>query len=98
MPQELQLHDEDGGGDARCVHCGAPAAGPCARCDCPVCGDCSVLTEGGARTYAICVRCDGRAGRSLRGAWLTVLAWVMGPLLALAAAVLLLAWITGRGR
>ena len=53
-----------------------------------------MLTEGGARVYAICTRCDGRAGRSLRGAWLTVAAWVLGPLVALAAAVLLLAWIT----
>jgi len=96
VPPELLLHDDDGDGDARCVHCGAPAAGPCARCDCPVCGDCSVLTDGGARVYAICKRCDRRAGRSLRGASLTVAAWVLGPLVALAAAVLLLAWITGR--
>lgn len=92
------LHDDDGDGDARCVHCGAPAAGPCARCDCPVCGDCSVLTEGGARVYAICMRCEKRAGRSLRSAWLMVATWVLGPLFALAAAVLLLAWITGFGK
>jgi hypothetical protein len=92
------LHDDDDGGDAICVHCGAPAAGPCARCDCPVCGNCSVLTEGGARVYAICVRCDRRAGRSLRGPWLTVIGWVVGPLLALVVAVLLLAWITGGTR
>ena len=92
------LHDDDGGGDAACVHCGEPAAGPCARCDCPVCGNCSVLTEGGARIYAICIRCDGRAGHSLRRAWLTVFAWVLAPLVALAAAVLLLAWITGGSR
>jgi hypothetical protein len=78
------------------VHCGAVAVGPCARCDHPVCGDCCVLTEGGARVYAICVACDRRAGRSLRRAWLMVIAWVVGPLLALAAAVLLLAWISGQ--
>ena len=51
-------------------------------------------TEGGARVYAICVRCEKRAGNSLRPAWLTVLGWVLGPLAILAAAVLLLAWIT----
>ena len=78
------------------MHCGALAAGPCARCDCPVCGNCSVLTEGGTRVYAICIACDRRAGRSLRRAWLTVIAWVVGPLLALAGAVLLLAWISER--
>jgi hypothetical protein len=48
--------------------------------------------------YAICIRCDRRAGRSLRGAWLTVLAWVLAPLVAQAAAVLFLAWVTGEGR
>jgi hypothetical protein len=89
---ELQLHDEDG--DARCVHCGAPAVGPCARCDAPVCGDCCVLSEGGARVYAICVACERRGGRSLARGWLVVLGWVAGPLLVLAAAVLALAWIT----
>ena len=60
---ELQLHDEDG--DARCVHCGATAIGPCASCDRPVCGDCCVLTEGGARVYAICLGCNRHSGRSL---------------------------------
>ncbi len=94
MTGQLQLQDDDG--DARCVHCGAVAAGPCARCDAPVCGNCSVLTDGGARVYAICIGCDGRSGRSLRRAWLTVIGWVVAPLLALAAAVLLLAWITHR--
>jgi hypothetical protein len=48
--------------------------------------------------YAICTRCEKRAGRSLRGAWLIVATWVLGPLFALAAAVLLLAWMTGFGR
>jgi hypothetical protein len=91
---ELQLHDEDG--DARCVHCGAAAVGPCASCDRPVCGDCCVLTEGGAKVYAICLSCDKRAGRSLRAAWRTVALWAIGPLLVLAAAVALLAWITNR--
>ena len=94
MTGELQLHDEDG--DARCVYCGAQAVGPCARCASPVCGSCCVLTEGGARVYAICIACDRRSGRSLRRAWLTVILWVAGPLVTLALAVLLLAWLTGK--
>jgi hypothetical protein len=56
------------------------------------------LTEGGARLYAICVKCDRRAGRSLTRGWLAVLGWVLGPLLALAAAVFFLAWLTGYNR
>ena len=94
MTGELQLHDEDG--DARCVHCGATAIGPCASCNRPVCGDCCVLTEGGARVYAICLGCNRHSGRSLRRAWLMVVAWVMGPLLILALAVVLLSWLTNR--
>ena len=90
MSGGLQLVGDDG--DAHCVHCGEVAVGPCARCDRPVCGDCCVLTEGGARTYAICIACDGRAGHSLRRDWLTVVAWVAGPLVLLAIAVAALAW------
>jgi len=94
VTSELALHGEEP--DARCVHCGRLAVGPCARCDAPVCGDCCVLTEGGARIYAICKGCEGQSGRSLRRAWLTVATWVAGPLALLALAVLLLAWISGR--
>jgi hypothetical protein len=94
VTSELALHGEEP--DARCVHCGALAIGPCARCDAPVCGDCCVLTDGGARTYAICIGCEKRAGRSLRRAWLMVATWIAGPLVALALAVLALAWISGR--
>jgi hypothetical protein len=61
-----------------------------------VCGECCVLTEGGARTYAICIGCEKGGGRSLRRGWLTVAGWVAGPLVALAVAVLALAWITDR--
>jgi hypothetical protein len=87
----------DGGGSvARCVRCGAVAAGPCARCHAPVCGDCCVLTEGGARTWAICFACEDRGGRSLQRAWLTVIAWIVVPILALAGVVALLAALTGR--
>jgi hypothetical protein len=55
-----------------------------------------VLTEGGARVWAICLACEDRGGRSLRGGWLMVLGWVAGPILILAAAVALLAWLTAR--
>ena len=79
--------------EVRCFLCGAPAAGPCARCRRPVCGDCSVLTEGGATTFAICTACDRRGGRSLGRPWLSVLGLLGGivalALLALAALVLL---------
>lgn len=78
------------GGPARCVHCGALAAGPCARCRRPVCGDCCVLTEGGARVWAICSSCEERGGRSLTRGWLTVLAWIAVPILGLAALVTVL--------
>jgi hypothetical protein len=94
VTSELALHGEEP--DARCVHCGRPAAGPCARCEAPVCGGCSILTEGGARIYAICLGCDGQAGHSLRRAWLTVAKWVAGPLVVLALAVFVLAWISSQ--
>ena len=84
------------GGDgpvARCVRCGAVAVGPCATCKSPVCGDCCVLTEGGARVWAICLACERRGGTSLRGAWFSLLAWIALPLGALAALVALLAWL-----
>jgi hypothetical protein len=93
VTSELLLHGDDEP-DARCAFCGKLAVGPCARCDAPVCGDCCVLTDGGARVYAICLGCDRRGGRSLRRAWLTVGAWIAGPLVALTLAVLLLAWIS----
>jgi hypothetical protein len=74
----------------RCVHCGVQAVGPCARCHSPICGDCCVLTEDSARTWAICLRCERRAGKSLAGGWLHVALWIGGPILALAAAIALL--------
>ena len=90
MPDLLSSGDPP---DAHCT-CGALAAGPCARCHTPVCGDCCVLTEGGASTWAICLRCDVRSGRSLRGPWLTVAGWLLVPLLLLAIAVALLSLAT----
>jgi hypothetical protein len=87
----------DGGGSpARCIRCGASAVGPCARCREPVCGDCCVLTEGGARIWAICLSCEDRGGRSLRSGWARVIGWIAAPILALALLVVLLAWLTGR--
>jgi hypothetical protein len=85
---ELLVHSDDG--DARCVHCGALAVGPCARCESPVCGDCCVLTTGGANVYAICLGCNARAGKDLRRGWLTVIGWFLTPILGLAAAIFLL--------
>lgn len=81
------------GAIARCALCGAAAAGPCARCRSPVCGDCCTLTDGGATTWAICLRCERRGGASLRPAWLGLLGWLGLILLALAgvAALLVLA-------
>lgn len=95
MPGLIE-HDFDGERDARCVHCGARAAGPCARCDRPVCGDCSVLTEGGVRTYAICIACNRAVGPSLARSWLTVIYWVALPLGALFVLVALLALLVPR--
>ena len=86
----LQGHD-DGGGYERCAHCGALAVGPCARCQVPVCGDCCVLTEGGTRTFAVCLGCERRAGRSLTSGWLGVIGFVLVPIVGLAVALVLLA-------
>lgn len=87
-----------GGGPAaaRCVRCGALAAGPCARCHEPVCGDCCVLTEGGARVWAICLACEDKGGRSLRSGWITVIGWIAGPIVGLALLVALLAALAGK--
>lgn len=89
-----QQHGDDG--FEHCVHCGALAAGPCARCRLPICGGCCVLTERGAGVWAICTSCDSRGGRDLRRAWFTVIGWILGPLLVLLAAVLLLSWWSQR--
>jgi fatty acid desaturase len=61
-----------------------------------VCGDCCVLTEGGARVWAICLGCEARRGRSLRRAWLRFLLWLALPLAALAFIVALLEWLSLR--
>ncbi|MGO8998197.1 MAG: hypothetical protein ACLQVI_33165 [Polyangiaceae bacterium] len=88
MTGDLQHIDDDSG--ARCVHCGAQAAGPCASCHAPVCGDCSTLTQGGVRVWAICIACERRRGRSLSGAWTGLLLWLTAILVGLALVVWLL--------
>jgi hypothetical protein len=75
---------------ARCSHCGAIAAGPCARCRRPTCGDCCELTEGGATKFAVCLACVKRGGKSLTGAYAGLLSWLGGIILALAAIAALL--------
>jgi hypothetical protein len=92
---DLLSHGDDDG-LAHCVHCGALAAGPCARCGRPVCGDCCVLTEGGASLWAVCTTCDRRGGRSLRSGWIAALVWLVLPLVALAGLVTALEWAFGR--
>ena len=89
---ELQTVGDDG--PERCAFCGADAAGPCASCRRSVCGDCCTLTEGGAQTWAICLDCDRRKGRSLGGAWRGLGIWLIGILIALAAIVALLEWLS----
>ena len=89
------LRSDGDGPVARCARCGREAAGPCARCHTPVCGDCCVLTEGGARVFAVCLGCEDRGGRSLRPAWGAFLAWLAIPMVALAGLVVLLYWLRG---
>jgi hypothetical protein len=57
-----------------------------------VCGDCSTLTEGGVRVWAICLGCADRKGRKLTSAWRGLLLWLAALLVALA----LVTWILGR--
>ncbi len=86
---------DDGGGFVHCAGCGALAAGPCARCQKPVCGDCCVLTTGSAAPWAICHACSQREGRSMRRGWLTVLGWVLKPILLLLGVYVGLWWLFG---
>ena len=85
-----QLRSVSDDGPAPCVVCGAQAVGPCARCRSPVCGDCCVLTEGGAKVWAICLRCERRGGKSLRSGWSLVAMWLLLPLLGLGLLVVLI--------
>jgi hypothetical protein len=61
-----------------------------------VCGDCCVLTEGGARVWAICFACEERQGRSLGRRWLGFLLWLTLPLAGFALVVVGLTLLFGR--
>jgi hypothetical protein len=90
-----QLQVAGDGPVERCRICRRrPAAGPCARCKAPVCGDCSVLSEGGATTFAICVAC-AEGGRDLQRPWLGLALWIGGIVLALVAIAALLVLARG---
>jgi hypothetical protein len=78
---------------ARCSHCGATAAGPCARCHRPTCSDCCELTEGGATTFAVCLACVKRGGNSLAGAYRDLLLWLAAGIVGLAAIAAILAML-----
>ncbi len=94
MAGGLQTFDDDG--TERCFFCRADAAGPCASCGRSVCGDCCTLTEGGARTWAICLECDRKKGRSLSGAWGGLGLWLVAILVGLAVIVGVLEWLFAR--
>lgn len=94
MTGQLQRVGDDG--PLRCSFCSNDAAGPCASCEAPVCGDCCTLTEGGAKTWAICLDCDRKKGRSLGRAWGSFGTFLIGILVVLAAAVAIMAWLSDR--
>ncbi len=92
MGGQLEIAGVDG--PERCSFCSNEAVGPCASCARPVCGDCCTLTEGGVRTWAICLECDRKKGRSLTSAWGSLGVFLVGILVVLAAAVALMAWLS----
>ena len=55
-----------------------------------------MLTEGGAQVWAICLNCERTKGRSLGGRWGSFGLWLVGLLVAMAAIIALLEWLTGR--
>jgi hypothetical protein len=86
---DLLLAEHDPG-PARCVDCGAEAAGPCARCRAPLCADCCVVVTGSARAYALCRRCPDGTAHALASGWRAVLGWLAIPILGLALLAFLL--------
>ena len=82
-----------GAGPARCKLCGAEAAGPCVRCRAMVCADCCELTEGGAGTFALCLTCVKRGGKSFGAGWLGLVAWLGPIVLGILAIAVALAWL-----
>jgi hypothetical protein len=53
-----------------------------------------VLTSGGAQPWAICHACN-EGGASLSRGWVTVLGWLIKPMLVLLALYVLLYWLFG---
>lgn len=49
-----------------------------------------MLTEGGAKLWAICLRCERRGGKSLGSGWSVVGLWLFGILVVLGAIVVLI--------
>lgn len=78
------------------MHCGAPAAGPCASCHEPVCGNCCTLTEGGTKVWAICLDCDWRGGRTLKFAWRGFLLWLLAIVAVMALVAVVIGWLEAR--
>lgn len=89
-----QLQHSGGDGAERCSFCSREAAGPCASCRRPVCGNCCTLTEGGVKTWAVCLECDRTKGRSLTSAWRSFGTFLVAILVVMAAIVALLAWLS----
>ena len=92
MSGGLQHSGDDG--VERCAFCPRDAAGPCASCRRSVCGDCCTLTEGGVKTWAVCLECDRKKGNSLASAWGGLGTMLIGILVLLAAVVALLGWLS----
>lgn len=57
-----------------------------------------MLTEGGLKVYAICLACEDRRGRSLKGdaGWGGFLRWLLVPLLGLFILVALLTYLDAK--
>jgi hypothetical protein len=80
---------------ATCVGCGVQAVGPCARCHAPLCGDCCIISEGGAKKWAVCASCADKGASSLSSGWTNLVLWIMAPIAALALLIWLLETIAG---
>ena len=52
-----------------------------------------MLTDGGAKVWAVCLRCEKKGGKSLSSGWLAVLSWIALPTLGLGVLLLLLGTI-----
>lgn len=76
----MQTFEPDG---IYCVHCHAPAAGPCAACGALCCGDCVELRLGLTRQQAVCRVCITAAPAPRRRRRVVVVAAAALALLAL---------------